>query len=164
MSFKIGQGYDVHQLTPKIPLWVGGVNIPHTKGAAGHSDGDVLIHAIIDSILGACNLGDLGRHFPATDDWKNASGADMLAYTYQLVTKTFPKIKILNIDSTIILEQPKLSQYIQSMKTNISNSLNMDINNLSIKATTTEGLGFTGRLEGISCSCTATVKKYIYNE
>jgi len=158
MSFKIGQGYDVHQLTPKIPLWVGGVNIPHTKGAAGHSDGDVLIHAIIDSILGACNLGDLGRHFPATDDWKNASGADMLAYTYQLVTKTFPKIKILNIDSTIILEQPKLSKYIQSMKNNISNSLNIDINNLSIKATTTDKLGPIGLEEGIAAQAICLIE------
>ena len=158
MSFKIGQGYDVHQLTPKIPLWVGGVNIPHTKGAAGHSDGDVLIHAIIDSILGACNLGDLGRHFPATDDWKNASGADMLAYTYQLVTKTFPKIKILNIDSTIILEQPKLSKYIKSMKNNISNSLNIDINNLSIKATTTDKLGPIGLEEGIAAQAICLIQ------
>ena len=158
MSFKIGQGYDVHQLTPKIPLWVGGVNIPHTKGADGHSDGDVLIHAIIDSILGACNLGDLGRHFPATDDWKNASGADMLAYTYKLVTKTFPKIKILNIDSTIILEQPKLSKYIQSMKNNISNSLNIDINNLSIKATTTDKLGPIGLEEGIAAQAICLIQ------
>ena len=158
MSFKIGQGYDVHQLTPKIPLWVGGVNIPHTKGAAGHSDGDVLIHAIIDSILGACNLGDLGRHFPATSDWKNASGADMLAYTYKLVTKTFPKIQILNIDSTIILEQPKLSKYTQSMKNNISNSLNMNINNLSIKATTTDKLGPIGLEEGIAAQAMCLIQ------
>lgn len=84
MSFRIGQGYDVHQLSSNVSLWIGGVNIPHSKGAAGHSDGDVLIHSIIDSILGACNLGDLGKHFPATDDWENAAGTDMLDYTYKL--------------------------------------------------------------------------------
>ena len=158
MSFKIGQGYDVHQLTPKIPLWVGGVNIPHTKGAAGHSDGDVLIHAIIDSILGACNLGDLGKHFPATANWKNASGIDMLDYTYKLVTKTFPQFKILNIDSTIILEKPKLSKYIQSMKNNIANSLHMDENNLSIKATTTDKLGPIGLEEGIAAQAMCLIQ------
>ena len=158
MSFKIGQGYDVHQLIPKIPLWIGGVNIPHTQGAAGHSDGDVLIHAIIDSILGACNLGDLGRHFPATADWKNASGVDMLVYTYKLATKAFPKIQIWNIDSTIILEQPKLSKYIPNMKNNISNSLNMDKNNLSIKATTTDKLGPIGLEEGIAAQAICLIK------
>lgn len=158
MSFKIGQGYDVHQLSPNLPLWIGGVNIPHSKGAAGHSDGDVLIHAIIDAILGACNLDDLGKHFPATADWKNAAGTDMLDYTHKLVSKTFPKFKILNIDSTIILEKPKLSKYIQSMKSNISNSLNIDINNLSIKATTTDKLGPVGLEEGIAAQAICLIK------
>ena len=158
MSFKIGQGYDVHQLSSNIPLWIGGVNIPHTKGAAGHSDGDVLIHAIIDSILGACNLGDLGKHFPATANWKNASGIDMLDYTYKLITKTFPQFKILNIDSTIILEKPKLSKYIQSMKNNISNHLDMDINNLSIKATTTDKLDSVGLEEGIAAQAICLIQ------
>ena len=109
MQFKIGNGIDFHQLVAGLPLIIGGITIPYDRGSKGHSDGDVLIHAIIDSILGPCNLGDLGRHFPATDDWKNASGADMLTYTYKLVTKTFPKIKILNIDSTIICEFPKIN-------------------------------------------------------
>ncbi len=158
MSFKIGQGYDVHQLSPKLPLWIGGVNIPHIKGAAGHSDGDVLIHAIIDSILGACNLGDLGKHFPATANWNNAAGVDMLDYTYKLVTKTFPQFKILNIDSTIILEKPKLSKYIQIMKNNISNNLDMDINSLSIKATTTDKLGPMGLEEGIAAQAICLVQ------
>jgi len=158
MSFKIGQGYDVHQLSSNLPLWIGGVNIPHTKGAVGHSDGDVLIHAIIDSILGACNLGDLGKHFPATDDWENAAGTDMLDYTYKLVRNSYPQFKILNIDSTIILEKPKLSKYIQSMKNNISNHLDMDINNLSIKATTTDKLDSVGLEEGIAAQAICLIQ------
>tara|TARA_Y100001970_G_scaffold149356_1_gene183273 strand:+ start:1205 stop:1693 length:489 start_codon:yes stop_codon:yes gene_type:complete len=158
MSFKIGQGYDVHQLIPKIPLWIGGVNIPHTQGAAGHSDGDVLIHAIIDSILGACNLGDLGHHFPATSDWKNASGLYMLDYTYKIVVKSFPQFRIMNIDSTIILQQPKVGKYINNMKYNISNSLNMDVKNLSIKATTTDKLGPIGLEEGIAAQAMCLIQ------
>jgi len=150
MSFKIGQGYDVHQLSSNLPLWIGGVNIPHTKGIVAHSDGDILIHAIIDSILGACNLGDLGQHFPANEEWENASGLYMLDYTYKIVLKAFPQFKIINIDSTIILQQPKVGKYINNMKDNISNSLNMDINNLSIKATTTDKLGPIGLEEGIA--------------
>ena len=158
MSFKIGQGYDVHQLQSKLPLWIGGVNISHTKGAVAHSDGDVLIHAIIDSILGACNLGDLGQHFPESSEWANASGLSMLDYTYKIVSKSFPKFKILNIDSTIILEKPKIVNHIQTMKNNISNNLNMDINNLSIKATTTDKLGHIGLEEGIAAKAVCLVQ------
>jgi len=158
MSFKIGQGYDVHQLSSNLPLWIGGVNIPHTKGIVAHSDGDVLIHAIIDSILGGCNLGDLGQHFPATVEWKNASGLSMLDYTYQIISKAFPQIRILNIDSTIILEQPKVIQHINTMKTHIAHSLNMDINNLSIKATTTDKLGPIGLEEGIAAQAVCLIQ------
>ena len=158
MSFKIGQGYDVHQLQKNLPLCIGGVNIEHTKGIVAHSDGDVLIHAIIDSILGACNLGDLGTHFPNTLEWANASGLSMLKFTNKIVLKTFPKFKIINIDSTIILENPKLSDYISIMKNNISSSLNIDINNLSIKATTTDKLGSIGLEEGIAAQAICLVK------
>jgi 2-C-methyl-D-erythritol 2,4-cyclodiphosphate synthase len=158
MSFKIGQGYDVHKLSSNLPLWIGGVNIPHTKGIVAHSDGDILIHAIIDSILGACNLGDLGQHFPGTVEWKNASGLFMLDYTYQIVSKAFPHFRILNIDSTIILEEPKVVTHIKTMKDNISHSLNMDINNLSIKATTTDKLGPIGLEEGIAAQAVCLVQ------
>ena len=150
MSYRIGQGYDVHQLKSNLPLIIGGVNITHTKGILAHSDGDILIHAIIDSLLGACNLGDLGTHFPATNDWINASGLAMLEFINQLIFKNFPKFKILNIDSTIILETPKISHYINDMKLNISNTLNMNIDVISIKATTTDKLGPIGLEQGVA--------------
>ena len=150
MSYRIGQGYDVHQLKSNLPLIIGGVNITHTKGILAHSDGDILIHAIIDSLLGACNLGDLGTHFPATNDWSNTSGLAMLEFINQLIVKKFPKFQILNIDSTIILETPKISHYINDMKLNISNTLNMNIDAISIKATTTDKLGPIGLEQGVA--------------
>ena len=150
MLYRIGQGYDVHQLKSGLPLIIGGENIAHSKGVLAHSDGDVLIHAIIDSLLGACNLGDLGMHFPATNDWRNASGLVMLEFINKLIVKKFPKFKILNIDSTIILEMPKISHYINEMKLNISSTLNMNIDAISIKATTTDKLGPIGLEQGIA--------------
>ena len=150
MSYRIGQGYDVHQLKSNLSLIIGGVNITHTKGILAHSDGDILIHAIIDSLLGACNLGDLGTHFPATNDWSNTSGLAMLEFINQLIVKKFPKFKILNIDSTIILEAPKISHYINDMKLNISNTLNLNIDAISIKATTTDKLGPIGLEQGVA--------------
>ncbi len=150
MSYRIGQGYDVHQLKSNLSLIIGGVNITHTKGILAHSDGDILIHAIIDSLLGACNLGDLGTHFPATNDWSNTSGLAMLEFINQLIVKKFPKFKILNIDSTIILEAPKISHYINDMKLNISNTLNINIDAISIKATTTDKLGPIGLEQGVA--------------
>ena len=150
MSYRIGQGYDVHQLKSNLPLIIGGVHITHTKGILAHSDGDILIHAIIDSLLGACNLGDLGTHFPATNDWSNTSGLAMLEFINQLIVKKFPKFKILNIDSTIILEAPKISHYINDMKLNISNTLNINIDAISIKATTTDKLGPIGLEQGVA--------------
>ena len=150
MSYRIGQGYDVHQLKSNLSLIIGGVNITHTKGILAHSDGDILIHAIIDSLLGACNLGDLGMHFPATNDWSNASGLAMLEFINKLIIKKFPKFKILNIDSTIILEAPKISHYINDMKLNISNTLNINIDAISIKATTTDKLGPIGLEQGVA--------------
>ena len=158
MSFKVGQGYDVHQLAPELPLFIGGVNIKHSLGVVAHSDGDILIHAIIDSILGACNLGDLGKHFPSTEKWLNASGLSMLESTHQIILDAFPKFKIINIDSTIILEKPKLSQYIEQMKCNIASSLKMDINSLSIKATTTDKLGPIGLEQGIAAKAVCLIQ------
>ena len=158
MSFKVGQGYDVHQLAPELPLFIGGVNIKHSLGVVAHSDGDILIHAIIDSILGACNLGDLGNHFPGTEKWLNASGLSMLESTHQIILDAYPKFKIMNIDSTIILEKPKLFKYIQQMKCNIASSLKMDINSLSIKATTTDKLGPIGLEQGIAAKAVCLIQ------
>ena len=151
MSYKIGQGYDVHQLKPNLPLILGGVNIPHTKGVVAHSDGDILIHSIIDAILGACNLGDLGSFFPNNKEWKNVSGLSMLDSIKNHIDSLDFSIFIQNIDTTIILQNPKLFSYIDDMKKNIANSLGISIDLLSIKATTTDYLGFIGQENGIAC-------------
>ena len=156
MSFRIGQGYDVHQLKSGHPLIIGGINIPHTKGIVAHSDGDVLIHAIIDAMLGATNLGDLGQHFPSSQDWQDASGIDMLTHISQIIKNKFSTIEIYNIDATIILEEPKLSSYISKMQNNIMNAL--DVQNISIKATTTDQLGFIGKKQGIAAMAICLIK------
>ena len=158
MSFKIGQGYDVHQLKDNIPLYIGGVNIKHTKGIVAHSDGDILIHVIIDAIFGACNLGDLGQHFANTDEWENVSGLFMLTHALKIVKHKFSSFKIINIDSTIILQTPKMSNYIQLMKENIATTLEMSIDDLSIKATTTDKLGFVGLEKGIAAQAVCLIE------
>ncbi|HGM3925420.1 TPA: 2-C-methyl-D-erythritol 2,4-cyclodiphosphate synthase [Clostridioides difficile] len=146
---RIGLGYDVHKLTEDRKLIIGGVEIPHDKGLLGHSDADVLIHAIMDSILGALALGDIGKHFPDTDEeYKGADSMKLLEHVYNLITSKGYKIG--NIDSTIIAQSPKMAPYIESMRSNISKVLNTDIDNINIKATTEEGLGFTGAKHGIA--------------
>ncbi|HBG3484213.1 TPA: 2-C-methyl-D-erythritol 2,4-cyclodiphosphate synthase [Clostridioides difficile] len=146
---RIGLGYDVHKLTEDRKLIIGGVEIPHDKGLLGHSDADVLIHAIMDSILGALALGDIGKHFPDTDEeYKGADSMKLLEHVYNLITSKGYKIG--NIDSTIIVQSPKMAPYIESMRSNISKVLNTDIDNINIKATTEEGLGFTGAKQGIA--------------
>lgn len=146
---RIGLGYDVHKLTEDRKLIIGGVEIPHDKGLLGHSDADVLIHAIMDSILGALALGDIGNHFPDTDEeYKGADSMKLLEHVYNLITSKGYKIG--NIDSTIIAQSPKMAPYIESMRSNISKVLNTDIDNINIKATTEEGLGFTGAKQGIA--------------
>ena len=150
MSYSIGQGYDVHQLKPNLPLILGGVSISHSKGILAHSDGDILVHAIIDAILGACNLGDIGLLFPNDDTSKDMSGLLMLTKIKEYFKKDNLNFRINNIDATIILQSPKLSNHIQTMKSNISQSLGIDISSISIKATTTDYLGFIGHEEGIA--------------
>ncbi|HBE9731060.1 TPA: 2-C-methyl-D-erythritol 2,4-cyclodiphosphate synthase [Clostridioides difficile] len=146
---RIGLGYDVHKLTEDRKLIIGGIEIPHDKGLLGHSDADVLIHAIMDSILGALALGDIGKHFPDTDEeYKGADSMKLLEHVYNLITSKGYKIG--NIDSTIIAQSPKMAPYIESMRSNISKVLNTDIDNINIKATTEEGLGFTGAKQGIA--------------
>lgn len=155
---RIGLGYDVHRLVEERDLIIGGVNIPYEKGLLGHSDADVLLHAIMDSLLGASALGDIGTHFPDTDErYKGASSIKLLEEIGKLLYKN--GFSINNIDSTIIAQRPKMSPHIMNMRENIAKALNIDINKINVKATTEEGLGFTGTGEGISSQsiCLLTV-------
>ncbi|MBQ3432051.1 MAG: 2-C-methyl-D-erythritol 2,4-cyclodiphosphate synthase [Clostridia bacterium] len=146
---RIGQGYDVHRLCENRQLIIGGVNIPYEKGLLGHSDADVLLHAIADALLGAAALGDIGKHFPDTDErYKGANSLELLAAVASLLKKE--NYSIINVDATIIAQKPKMSPYISEMRENIAKALGTDLNNISVKATTEEGLGFTGKGEGIS--------------
>ena len=147
--YRIGNGYDVHRLVEGRKLILGGVNIPHSLGLDGHSDADVLCHALCDSLLGASGAGDLGKHFPDTDDqWKGVSSLVLLEETEKIVAAR--GYQITNIDTTIVAQQPKLAPHIQAMTSNISKCLKIQSDQVNIKATTTETLGFTGREEGIS--------------
>ncbi|MEG1311037.1 MAG: 2-C-methyl-D-erythritol 2,4-cyclodiphosphate synthase [Peptostreptococcaceae bacterium] len=146
---RVGLGYDVHKLVEGRKLIVGGVDVPHEKGLLGHSDADVLVHAIMDSILGALSLGDIGKHFPDTDEkFKAANSIKLLEFVYNLIREK--SYIIGNIDCTIIAQSPKMAPYINNMRINISRALNTDIDNINVKATTEEGLGFTGKKEGIA--------------
>ena len=146
---RVGFGYDVHRLTIGRKLIIGGVEIPFDKSLIGHSDADVLCHAIGDALLGAAALGDLGQHFPSNDSkYKNISSLILLEKIKTLLSQS--DFHIINIDSTIIAEKPQMSPFIQLMKANISNCLNIEINQVSIKATTTEGLGFAGKEVGMA--------------
>ncbi len=157
MQLKIGSGYDVHELAFGQKLILGGVLIPFEKGLLGHSDADVLTHAIMDSILGALKAGDIGRHFPDTDNkFKNISSLLLLEHVSQILNKM--QYEIINIDSTIIAQKPKLAPYIPQMEQNIAKHLNIKTEQINIKATTEEGLGFTGRLEGIAASAVCLLK------
>lgn len=154
---RIGIGYDVHQLSPDRKLILGGVEIPHSLGLLGHSDADVLIHAIIDSLLGALALGDIGKLFPDTDKkYKNISSTILLKEVGKKIKES--NYSISNIDSIIIAQRPKLSTYIESMREKLSNILEIDISQLSIKATTEEKLGFTGREEGIAAQAICSLQ------
>jgi 2-C-methyl-D-erythritol 2,4-cyclodiphosphate synthase len=148
MQFRIGFGFDVHQLTEGRDLWLGGVQIPHYKGALGHSDADVLLHAICDAMLGASSLGDIGQHFPDTSsEFKNIDSKILLQKTCDLISRNGWRIN--NIDSTLCLESPKVMSYSQSMKECIATIAGIEVNQVSIKATTNEKMGFIGREEGV---------------
>lgn len=160
---RIGTGYDVHRLTAGRDLVVGGVKIPYEKGLLGHSDADVLLHAIMDALLGAAGLGDIGRHFPDTDmAYKGISSIKLLEHVRELLEKNCFLIE--NIDATIIAQAPKMRPHIDAMREKIASALDMDISQVNVKATTEEGLGFTGRGEGISaqavCLLTSPVNYY----
>lgn len=153
MAFRIGFGIDFHQLVEKRDLWIGGIKLPHSKGALGHSDADVLLHAICDAMLGAACLGDIGLHFPDTsEEFKNIDSKILLQKTYQLIGEAGYKIE--NIDSTICLEQPKIKPHVPEMQRVIASILSINENAVSIKATTSEKMGFVGREEGIAAYAT----------
>jgi 2-C-methyl-D-erythritol 2,4-cyclodiphosphate synthase len=146
---RIGFGYDVHRFIEGRELWLGGIKIPHTLGLLGHSDADVVIHAICDALLGAAALGDIGKHFPDTDPkYKGIDSKILLTETWKLITAKGYSIQ--NIDATIAIQVPKIAPYIEMMRNTLSSLLNADIDQISIKATTTEKLGFEGREEGVS--------------
>ncbi len=156
--YRIGQGYDVHRLAEGETLWLGGIIIPHKKGTVAHSDGDVLIHAVCDALLGSLSLGDIGQHFPDTsDEFKNIDSKILLSETNKLINKQ--GYQIINIDSTISAQQPKLKPHIPEMKKTLAQVLNIKTDQISVKATTTEKLGFEGREEGISAQAVVLVQK-----
>ena len=146
-SFRIGHGYDVHKLVEGRQLIIGGVDIPHSLGLLGHSDADVLIHAVMDAIIGALGLGDIGKHFPDTDErWRGASSMHLLSLVHDLIIER--GANIVNVDATLILQRPKVAPYIESMRRNIAFALGADVSCVNVKATTEERLGFTGTEEG----------------
>lgn len=155
---RVGIGYDVHKLVENRKLIIGGVEIPHTKGLLGHSDADVLLHAISDALLGAAALGDIGKHFPDTDDrYKGISSIILLQHVGDLIAEKGYTIN--NIDATIVAQKPKLLPYIPTMRENIAKALDLDLDQVNIKATTEERLGFTGSEEGMSSSAVCSIEK-----
>jgi 2-C-methyl-D-erythritol 2,4-cyclodiphosphate synthase len=158
MSYRVGSGIDFHQLVEGRDLWIGGIKIPHTKGALGHSDADVLLHAICDAMLGALSLGDIGVHFPDTDiSLKNIDSKILLAKSYELIKNK--GYKIVNVDSTLCLQEPKIKPYVVQMQEVIASILQVTIQDVSVKATTTEKMGFAGREEGLVAYATALLCK-----
>ena len=157
-NYRIGQGYDVHRLVPDRKLYLGGVEIPCEKGLLGHSDADVLIHALCDALLGAAALGDIGRHFPDNDPrYAGIRSMVLLTHVCTLIGKA--GYAFVNADMTVIAEAPKIAPYIQAMRESVAACLKTDISAVSIKATTEEGLGFTGRKEGIAASAVVLLYK-----
>ena len=156
MKIRTGIGYDVHQLKEGLPLWLGGIELPHTKGLVGHSDADVLIHAICDALLGATALGDIGQHFPDSDPaYKGIDSKILLQKVCELIKgKGFT---ISNIDSILCMQKPKVATYIPKMRSTLADVMQIPVEDISVKATTTEHLGFEGREEGISAHAIATL-------
>ena len=158
MKIRVGFGYDVHALVPNRAFWLGGIRIEHTLGLLGHSDADVLIHAICDALLGAANLRDIGYHFPDTaGEYENIDSKILLRKTMALIREAGYELG--NIDATVCAERPKLNPHIPQMKSILAEVMNVDPNDISIKATTTEKLGFTGRQEGISAYATVLIQQ-----
>ena len=158
MKIRVGFGFDVHQLKEGLNFCLGGIIIPHSKGSHGHSDADVLIHTICDALLGAANMGDIGKHFPDTSpEYKGIDSKILLKEVVNLINQK--DYIISNIDSTICLQKPKIGKYIPEMKRVLSDCMKIDVEDISIKATTTEKLGFVGREEGVSAYATVLIHK-----
>ncbi|RGJ32180.1 2-C-methyl-D-erythritol 2,4-cyclodiphosphate synthase [Fusobacterium varium] len=158
IMIRIGNGYDVHVLAEGRKLMLGGVEIPHTKGVLGHSDGDVLVHAIMDAMLGALALGDIGQHFPDTDmKYENIDSTILLKRVKELIAER--GYKIINLDSIIVLQKPKVKPYIEAMRKRIAEVLEIDVEQVSVKATTEEKLGFTGDESGVKSYCVVLLEK-----
>ncbi len=158
MSYRIGSGIDFHQLENGREFWLGGIQIPHSKGAVGHSDADVLLHAICDALLGALSLGDIGKHFPNTDmAYKGIDSKLLLQKCYELISAK--GYQVVNIDSTVCLENPKIMKFVPAMQQAIAGILNITTEDVSIKATTTETMGFAGREEGLVAYATVLLQK-----
>ncbi|MCO0598690.1 2-C-methyl-D-erythritol 2,4-cyclodiphosphate synthase [Peribacillus butanolivorans] len=156
--FRIGQGYDVHQLVEGRPLIIGGITIPYEKGLLGHSDADVLLHTVADACLGAIGAGDIGKHFPDTDpEFKDADSAKLLQYIWAIVKKEGYVLG--NADCTIIAQSPKMAPYIEEIRVRIAELLDASVDQINVKATTTEKLGFTGRSEGIAAQAVVLLVK-----
>ena len=156
MEFRIGNGYDVHQLAEGLPLVLGGVKIPHTKGCVAHSDGDVLIHAVCDALLGALALGDIGRHFPDTsDDFKGIDSRILLRRVAEMIAAR--GWSVVNVDATLLAQKPKIAPYVPQMRQALADVLGLPVDAVSVKATTTERLGFVGRGEGCEVWATALI-------
>ena len=157
-NIRIGHGYDVHKLENGKKFVIGGIEIDHYKGAVGHSDADIVIHVICDALLGAMSLGDIGSHFPDTDEtYKNIDSKILLERVLTLVKKN--NYDIINIDVTVLLEKPKLRNHIDTMRTKLAEIIGANISQVSIKATTTEGLGFVGREEGVAAHCVCLISQ-----
>jgi 2-C-methyl-D-erythritol 2,4-cyclodiphosphate synthase len=158
MGFRIGSGIDYHQMAEGRKLFIGGVEIPHSKGAVGHSDADVLLHAICDALLGALALGDIGVHFPDTSaEYKNIDSRILLQRSFDLIKEK--GYRVVNVDSTLSLQAPKIKPYISQMQQTISGILEIEISDVSVKATTTENMGFVGREEGLMAQATVLLQK-----
>jgi 2-C-methyl-D-erythritol 2,4-cyclodiphosphate synthase len=157
MTTRVGFGYDVHAFAPDRSLVLGGITIPHEMGLDGHSDADAVIHAIVDALLGAAALGDIGMHFPSHDPrWEDQPSTIFLSYTNDLLQQAHWQIG--NIDATIVAERPKLSPHTLAMREHLAKHLHINLHQISVKATTTDGLGFTGRREGIACYAVALIE------
>lgn len=157
MSARVGLGYDVHQLKEGLPLWIGGVKIEHSKGLLGHSDADVLIHAICDALLGAAALGDIGKHFPDSDPaYKGIDSKILLRHCCALLSKH--GYRIVNVDSIVCAQHPKLAPHIMDMRQTLADAMGVEVSQVSVKATTTEHLGFEGREEGISAHAVVMIE------
>jgi 2-C-methyl-D-erythritol 2,4-cyclodiphosphate synthase len=158
MEYRVGTGYDAHKLVQGRPLVLGGVNIPHEKGLLGHSDADALCHAITDAILGAANLGDIGQHFPDSElKWKGADSLMLLKESAMLADEK--GWQVVNVDATLVCQSPRLADHMPAMAANIAKALRIDVDSVSVKAKTTEGMGFEGREEGISAQAVVLLKK-----